>query len=753
VLGSGGFGQTYVAEDTKRPGNPLCVLKHLSFSSQDPAILRQVRRMFFAEAETLENLGRHDQIPQLLAYFEESEEFYLVQEYVQGHPLSEEFATGRRLTEDQVLDLLEDVLQILDFVHTQQVIHRDLKPENLIRRDRDQKLVLIDFGAVKTIENAISDANTATQFSVPVYTSGYAASEQCLGQPRYNSDLYSLGMIAIQALTGVRPAQLERDPRTGEPIWRDKTAIGDDLASVLELLTKFHFADRYQTAKQVLEALVQVRSASVITQAPLSRLSKLDVLRSSLTQSQQQTHQQTRSSSHRLKLAALGLGVVAVLGGAAWAVMQTRSSNLDSPSIIPSSTALSISAGKTLISSPPTLPSKQAGIDQFRQGNLKEAVRLLQQARQKDKSDPETLIYLNNARIGDEQAHTIAAVLPVRTQPTSAFEVLRGIAQAQDQINRAKGINRVKLKVAIASDDAKPEQAKQIAQALVNDPTIVGVVGHGTSEITFETGEIYQAGGLAVISPLSSAKDLSKFNSTVFRTMPNDQLLAKNLATYMQTRLKKRKVAIFFNQKSLYSASLKNAFKSALYLGDRGQTVEELDLGNPAFNGVESVDQAIKKGAEVLLLTPNSDVLDRSLLAINANRRRLPLLAGDTLYSRRILSEMGMAANGMVVAVPSAVRTKLGNSPFEKQARSLWGKSADWRTVMGYDAAQVLIAALQKAQTRNGIRSALSLPEFSAAGAVHPIKFTADGDREMEIALMRVTPTKSGQFEFRPVSK
>lgn len=138
ALGSGGFGQTYIAEDTHRPRNPRCVLKHLSFSSQDEAILRQVRRMFYAEADTLEKLGRHDQIPQLLAYFEEQNEFYLVQEFIQGHPLNDEIIGGNRLLEAQTIELVEDVAQVLDFVHQQGVIHRDLKPENLIRRDRDQ---------------------------------------------------------------------------------------------------------------------------------------------------------------------------------------------------------------------------------------------------------------------------------------------------------------------------------------------------------------------------------------------------------------------------------------------------------------------------------------------------------------------------------------------------------------------------------------------------------------------------------------
>jgi ABC-type branched-subunit amino acid transport system substrate-binding protein/serine/threonine protein kinase len=720
------------------------VLKHLSFSTPDEGILQQVRRMFFAEAETLERLGRHDQIPQLLAYFEDDGEFYLVQEFIDGHPLSEELAGGKRLSEESVVEVLEDVLQVLDFVHAHQVVHRDLKPENLIRRDRDRKLVLIDFGAVKTIDTALAEDLADTQMSLPVYTSGYAASEQCLGKPRFNSDLYSLGMIAIQALTGVRPSQLAQHAETGELVWRDRTNVSDDLAIVLETMTKFHFTHRYQTAKQALEALRQVNSAFV-TQVPFTQLSKFDVWRSSPPSEVQEATPPKRP----LKLALAGLGAAALVGVSTWALIQNRSSR---PPVTLSGTNPTLglmSSGETLLSPTPSTPIKQAGIDKIRQGKFTEAVQLLQQARQADKTDPETLIYLNNARIGQEKAYAIAVVVPLRTHPQSSIEVLRGVAQAQDQLNRANGIDGVKLKVAIASDNSQPDLARQIAKQLTSDPNILGVIGHGTSDTTIAAGEIYQAGELVAISPVSSAKDLSGFSQYVFRTMPSDELPAKQLAAYMVKQLKKRRVAIFYNSTSLYSNSLKESFKDALYYADKGEVVAEIDLSSPSFEAAESVDRVIKNKAEVILLAPNSDSFDRSLLVINTNRKRLPILAGDALYLRRILNESGDLATGMTVAVPSA-QTNLASSPFEKQGRSLWGKSGEWRSALGYDAAQAMISAMQKAPTRNGIRSALSLPNFAAIGAVQSVSFTKNGDREMAIALMRVTRSKSGQYEFRP---
>jgi serine/threonine-protein kinase len=136
----GGFGQTYIAQDTRRPGNPICVVKHLK-PGTDPRVFDTAKRLFNSEAETLEKLGNHDQIPRLLAYFDENQEFYLVQEYIEGHTLAEELIPGKRWSESQVIQLLQEVLEILEFVHRQGVIHRDIKPDNIIRRASDNKLV------------------------------------------------------------------------------------------------------------------------------------------------------------------------------------------------------------------------------------------------------------------------------------------------------------------------------------------------------------------------------------------------------------------------------------------------------------------------------------------------------------------------------------------------------------------------------------------------------------------------------------
>lgn len=142
-IGSGAFGNTYLATDTAFPGEPHRVVKHLCPQNDDPENVEIAKRLFKTEAECLAKLGENDQIPRLFSYFEEDGEFYLVQELVEGHTLTQEFQPGERWSEVKTRKFLQELLEILAFVHQQDTIHRDLKPANIMRRHKDGKLVLI----------------------------------------------------------------------------------------------------------------------------------------------------------------------------------------------------------------------------------------------------------------------------------------------------------------------------------------------------------------------------------------------------------------------------------------------------------------------------------------------------------------------------------------------------------------------------------------------------------------------------------
>ncbi|MDX2211961.1 MAG: serine/threonine-protein kinase [Oculatellaceae cyanobacterium bins.114] len=256
-LGGGGFGQTYLAEDWHLPGKPQCVVKQLKPKVTEAGSLQAARRLFDREAEVLYTLGSHDQIPRLFAHFEENQEFYLVQEFVEGDVLSRLFKRGKRFNEEQVLLILHDILTTLEFVHQQQVIHRDIKPSNLIRRKSDQKIVLIDFGAVKQIGVATDD-QTQTSITIAIGSSGYMPNEQMAGKPRFSSDIYAVGMVGIRALTGLYPAQLPEDPRTGEIHWREHTEVSPEFADLLDGMVRYDFRQRYQSALEALKAIATV---------------------------------------------------------------------------------------------------------------------------------------------------------------------------------------------------------------------------------------------------------------------------------------------------------------------------------------------------------------------------------------------------------------------------------------------------------------------------------------------------------------
>ncbi len=253
IIRSGEFGSTYLAKDTRRPGEPICFVKHLRFLVEDPQLFKNTYRRFQQEAEVLEKLSHHDQIPQLLAYFEQNQEFYLVESYINGQSLAQEILPGQPLSENSVIAIVSEVLEILNFVHDQGVIHRDIKPSNLLRRDADQKIMLLDFGAVKEIgfhqNNNPPTARIGTLEYMPI--------EQFECNPRLNSDIYALGMIAIQALTGMAAYELrkirENHPtNAGELFWRDLAIVSPEFAEIIDRMVKPDYRERYQSSEVVL---------------------------------------------------------------------------------------------------------------------------------------------------------------------------------------------------------------------------------------------------------------------------------------------------------------------------------------------------------------------------------------------------------------------------------------------------------------------------------------------------------------------
>ncbi|MEH1811242.1 MAG: WG repeat-containing protein [Nostoc sp.] len=274
-LGAGGFGETYLAEYPQDlPVSPKykCVIKRLI---RPPTPDLDTEERFKKEAAILFKLGKeHPQIPELYDFFEENREFYIVQEFIEGHDLSNEIISGKPQSEADVIQLLQEILEVLAFVHQHNVIHRDIKPLNLMRRYLDNKLVLIDFGIVKEISTLGVNAQGKISSTIPIGTRGYMPSEQLHGHPKLCSDIYALGMTAIQALTGVSPQELRIDADTLEVVWQEQAQVRNTLVEILTKMVRYSSHQRYSNAGEALQALNQ---AGLLSSSLIISLQRIEI--------------------------------------------------------------------------------------------------------------------------------------------------------------------------------------------------------------------------------------------------------------------------------------------------------------------------------------------------------------------------------------------------------------------------------------------------------------------------------------------
>ncbi|AFY68335.1 amino acid/amide ABC transporter substrate-binding protein, HAAT family [Thalassoporum mexicanum PCC 7367] len=396
-----------------------------------------------------------------------------------------------------------------------------------------------------------------------------------------------------------------------------------------------------------------------------------------------------------------------------------------------------ISTGEQVLFTDTVTAEKQSGVISIATGNYENAIDILQASLNKNRNDPEALVYLNNARAKQSgNVLKIAASLPISSSSDAAKEILRGIAHAQNQVNQTGGINGALLEVAIADDQNEAQTAQEVAAALAQDPQVLAVVGSFGSGTTIAAAEVYQAAGLVQISPTSTSTTLSTAGNYIFRTVPSDLFAANALAKYAIEDWQVTKAAVFYNSESNYSKSLKDGFTGA-FVGDGGEVVWEVDLAAADFNAAAALNQARDRGAQTIMLAANSATLSQAFEVIAINSQNLLLLGGDSLYRRNTLATGGQNAVGMILAVPWHI---LGNpnSKFPSEAAQLWGGDVNWRTAMAYDATEAIVTALRQSPTRDGVQQALASTNFAATGADAEIYFQPSGDRNRAPILVRV---------------
>ena len=440
----------------------------------------------------------------------------------------------------------------------------------------------------------------------------------------------------------------------------------------------------------------------------------------------------------------------AVIGGGVWWLFGNNRSASTSDGDRPQNVSLDDrdiqpSRGERILLQEDSTPEKQEAAQAIANKNYAEAEFILEQSLSQQRNDPEALIYLNNARIGDNQAYTIAVSVPIGTELTTAKELLRGVAQAQDEINRQGGINSVPLKVAIVNDNNDPQLAEQVAQKLVKDKNILGVIGHFSSDVTLATAPIYENNKLVVISPTSTSIELSKAGKYIFRTVPSDRFTSNALSKYFIEQLLS-KAAVVYNSQSAYSRSLQETFTTDV-VSNGGEIAIEIDLADNNFNPAQALKNAAAQEAEAIVFLNNSTTLDKAYLLMQLNQRNLPLLGGDSLYKPQTLEIGGEQAVGLVVGVPWHTSGS-ANAQFPQAARSIWGGDVNWRTAMAYDATKALAAGLAIDGSRQGMQEALSQSGFSVEGASGNIKFLSSGDRNAAVQLVQVQPGNNSSYGY-----
>lgn len=417
---------------------------------------------------------------------------------------------------------------------------------------------------------------------------------------------------------------------------------------------------------------------------------------------------------------------------------------------------------KILINFSNSPAAKKAGVQAFANKNFPQAIEHFRQSRQQFINDPETLIYLNNAvsqypekitqlpilqssnlktcvfNQNTQKPLNIAVSVPIGLDSRLAQEILRGVAQAQNEINCKGGINGRLLRVAIVDDKDEEATVKQVAGELVKNPEILGVIGHYSSSATRTAGKIYD-GKLVAISATSNAIRRSKnnpngldFSKYVFRTTSSG---AKELVEYMVNELRYKKAAIAFDSQRDYSKSFHDEFKQ--YLISRGGEV--VDVGechlDANFRAEDCVKKANENQAQVLLIVPeNHNTYDKALPILDANynsKSQLRLLGASSMYIEKTLAKRHLAEN-LVLSV-SWHRNESNPSQFERDAQYLWGTSAvSWHTKTAYDATVAIVEGLKRMgdnPTRQGLKKELSASDFLAKGTAGDVQFDDTGDR------------------------
>jgi serine/threonine-protein kinase len=443
VLGQGGFGRTYLAEDLGR-FNERCALKEFIPSQPGAYALEKSKELFQREASILYQI-QHPQIPQFRATFEENERLFLVQDYVEGKTyrdlLNERKVQGQTFSEAEVFQLMQQLLPVLAHIHSKGIIHRDIAPDNIILRQQDRLPVLIDFGVVKEIVTRLQMPGAALQ-NTTVGKPGYAPSEQMqTGRAYPSSDLYSLAATVVVLLTGREPQDLFDDINLTWH-WQRYATVSPDFAKILNQMLNYRPGDRYQSVSEVAQALQTLTSPAAIPPSPtaavapppapnVSRMQTLAVGRRpeapapsprSGTRPEPVIPASTEPSVWDNPLAVIGicLGLAVVTGIGSWAVVSAILNTSPSIPVASPTPSPTPTPTRTVSPTPTPTPTPTEPVQYEQRLNLQPGETTTTQGNLKTN---ETVTYIISAHQGDilsatlEEEGTLVTVLGPNREP------------------------------------------------------------------------------------------------------------------------------------------------------------------------------------------------------------------------------------------------------------------------------------------------------------------------------------------------
>ena len=387
-----------------------------------------------------------------------------------------------------------------------------------------------------------------------------------------------------------------------------------------------------------------------------------------------------------------------------------------------------ISLGEEILLKQDTNSDKEAGVLAFLESKCQLAIDKLNSYRKANITDPEALIYLNNAKARQKgDWFKIAVSVPIGTNPNVAKEILRGVSQAQDEVNSSGGINGKALEVAIANDDNDPSESVQLATRFGKDANILAVVGHNSSNASLSAAPVYQRDGLVMISPTSYAQNLTSIGNYIFRTAPSVKSIADSVSNYAITRAGKTNFLICVDYQGIDNQSFNNEFVKAIKAAGGQINSTKCDISARNFNPSAVISQAVRSGANALVLGLYVDKIKQGLAVAQSNQGQLTVFGSPTLFTNETLKE-GRGINGLIISAPW-YPAAFPNNIFPQKAQKLWGATVNWRTATAYDATLAIIVGLRRTNRRDELQNVLHSLSFSVDGATGKIQFLASGDR------------------------